>query len=529
MTTKHFRNLILSSLIISGFTFNFAYANTPKDTLIIVQPLDDIISIDPAQSFELSSIQTLPSLYQKLVNASRENPNELELDLAKKYDVDPQNKTITFYLDENANFASNNPITADDVIYSLTRAVKLNKAPAFILGVLGYTPDNIDRQFTKIDDKTVKLHWESDIGAPVVLSVLTSPIASIVDSKIVSQNAKGNDYGNEWLNANAAGSGPFILKSYNPQSAIVFENSPLISKNEPTLKTIIIKNVPDATARKLLLEKKDADIARNLSTDQYAEIERTKSATILQFPSAELNYIAFNAGNSQNPVLNDPALWEASRYLIDYEGLTKTLLNGQYEAHQSFLPNGFPFASNELPFKFDPEKAKEILKAANLENIRIKLDVENRPPFLQIGQALQASFKEGGIDLELLPAATNQLYAKIRNKEHEAAIRFWIPDYFDAHSNASTFAYYDENVSSTAKTNGWIIPELSKKTAQAVQTSDNSLRNNLYREIQNEVRNNSPFLFFIQANNSVAINPSVKGYYQGLNADMVYYDKILKE
>ncbi|SES97672.1 ABC transporter substrate-binding protein [Thorsellia anophelis] len=509
--------------------FNNAYANTPADTLIVVQPLDDIVSLDPAESFELSSIQTLPSLYQRLVQANRDKPEEIEPDLATRYDIDADNKTITFYLDPNAKFASQNKVSSDDVIYSLTRAVKLNKAPAFILNVLGFDANNVDGLLTKIDDSTFKLTWTADIGAPVVLSVLTSPIASIVDSKVVQENAQADDYGNKWLSTHAAGGGPFILKSYQPQNVILLENSPIDTKIEPALKSVIIKNVPDANARKLQIEKNDADIARSLTSDQYDALKSVSSVNVVKFPSAEVDYIAFNTGNLNNPVLSNPALWEAARYLVDYDGLTQTLLNGHYTTHQAFLPAGFPYASVNQPFKFDPEKAKSILKAANIDSPTIKLEIENRPPFLQIGQALQASFKAGGVNLELIPSATSQLYAKIRNKEHEAALRFWIPDYFDAHSNASTFAYYNEAVGSTAKINGWVIPELSQKTQQAVSTSDTALRDKLYQEIQTTVQNESPFIFFMQANNSVALNPTVKGYYQGLNADMVYYDKITKE
>ncbi len=50
----------------------------------------------------------------------------------------------------------------------------------------------------------------------------------------------------------------------------------------------------------------------------------------------------FNTANSANPLLNNPAFWEAARWLVDYEGITKNLLKGQYFIHQSFLPAGLP-------------------------------------------------------------------------------------------------------------------------------------------------------------------------------------------
>jgi peptide/nickel transport system substrate-binding protein len=67
----------------------------------------------------------------------------------------------------------------------------------------------------------------------------------------------------------------------------------------------------------------------------------------------------FNTGNSANPLLNNPAFWEAARWLVDYDGITKNLLKGQYFVHQSFLPVGLPGALETNPFTFDPQKLSD--------------------------------------------------------------------------------------------------------------------------------------------------------------------------
>ncbi|HEY3591759.1 MAG TPA: ABC transporter substrate-binding protein, partial [Buttiauxella sp.] len=226
--------------------------------------------------------------------------------------------------------------------------------------------------------------------------------------------------------------------------------------------------------------------------------------------------------------LKNPALWEAARYLVDYEGITKNLLKGQYFIHQSFLPVGFAGALDNNPFKFDPAKAKEILAKAGIKDAHFTLDVENKPPFITIAQSMQASFAQGGVKIDLLPAAGSQVYARVRAKQHQAAIRLWIPDYFDAHSNASAFAYNDGKASTVAGLNGWQIPELSKQTLAAVAEADPAKRLDLYKKIQEEVQHNSPYVFVDQGKTQVVVRENVKGYQQGLNADMVYYDRVSK-
>ncbi|CVA01031.1 Periplasmic murein peptide-binding protein precursor [Serratia marcescens] len=115
-----------------------ALAATPPNTLVVVQSLDDIVSLDPAEANELSSIQTVPSLYQRLVQADRDDPAKVAPVLAESWQADAAAKTLTVKLRPQAAFASGNPLTADDVIFSYSRAVKMNKSPAFILNVLGW-------------------------------------------------------------------------------------------------------------------------------------------------------------------------------------------------------------------------------------------------------------------------------------------------------------------------------------------------------------------------------------------------------
>lgn len=249
---------------------------------------------------------------------------------------------------------------------------------------------------------------------------------------------------------------------------------------------------------------------------------------MLSIPSAEQNYLVFNTQNPANPLLNNPAFWQAARYLVDYQGITRDLLKGQYFVHQSFLPLRLPGALTDNPFTFDPAKAKSILQQAGIRDAHLTLDVENKPPYITLAQSLQASFAQGGVKIELLPAAGSQVYARVRARQHQAAIRLWIPDYFDAHSNASAFAYNDGKGGTVAGLNGWQIPALNKQTLAAVAQTDPAKRRAMYADLQRELQRSSPYVFIDQGKAVLVLRANVKGYQQGLNADMVYYDKVSK-
>lgn len=70
MTKKLLPLLVLAALS------SAAHAATPPNTLVVAQWSDDIVSLDPAEANELSSIQTVPSLYQRLVQPDRDNPEK---------------------------------------------------------------------------------------------------------------------------------------------------------------------------------------------------------------------------------------------------------------------------------------------------------------------------------------------------------------------------------------------------------------------------------------------------------------------
>ncbi|MEQ5168162.1 ABC transporter substrate-binding protein [Proteus terrae] len=517
----------LLSLFVVGALSVPAFAATPANTLIVVQGLDDIVSLDPAESNELSSIQTVPSLYQRIVQPNRDNPEINEPILVESWQANPEQKTIVFKIKPDAKFASGNAVRPEDIIFSYQRAITMNKSPAFILNVLGWKTDNINSLLKKVSDNELEVRWTADVSPDVVLNILSTPIASIVDEKLVSAHVKNNDFGNSWLKMNSAGSGAYKMRAYQPRQAIVLEANPLSPTGAPKIANIIIKNVPDPASRRLLIEKGDADIARDLGTDQTAALAGKTGIKILDIPSAEQVYMAFNTA-SGNPALSNPAFWEASRYLIDYKGITEDLMRGQYFIHQSFLPIGLPGALKDNPFTFDPEKAKAILAKAGITNARFTLDVENKVPYITVAQSIQASFAQAGVQVDLLPAAGSQVYSRVRAKQHQAAIRFWIPDYFDAHSNASAFAYNDGQSNTVAWLNGWKIPELSQQTLSALNEADKVKRQSLYTEMQKELQRSSPYVFIDQGKNQIVMRDNVNGYAQGLNADMVYYDKVTK-
>jgi len=519
--------ILLPAIAVALASSFAAEAATPPDTLVIAQSIDDANSFDPAQGFELTSVQAFTNLYQRLVQPDPQNPAELQPTLASSWQPGSDNRSLTFTLRDGAKFSSGNPLRPEDVIFSLGRVVKLNLDPSFILTQLGWSKENVDSHLKKIDDKHVQISWTADVSPTYVLSLLAAPVSSIVDEKTAMANAQKDDLGNSWLIAHSAGSGPYQIRKYIPHEVLLLSANASSPAGAPKLKNVLIKNVPEPAARRLLLEQGDADIARNLGADQMAALKGKADVKPMAIPMASLYYMQFNIDAS--PALKNPAFWEASRYLFDYKGIADDLLKGQFQVHQSFLPQGFPGALNDNPYTFDPDKAKAILAKAGLSNVSFKLSVSNQPPYLDIAQALQASFARGGVKVELIPGISTEVATSVKAHQYEATLNAWGADYFDPNTNASAFAYNPEDGSKTlAWRSNWHIPQLSKQTLAATAESDKAKRVEMYESLQREVQKNSPYVIGLQARNLIALRANLKGYVQGINPDMVYYSQVSK-
>ena len=101
-------------------------------TLVVAQSLDDIVSLDPAEGFELSSESAFTSLYQRLVQSDPDKPGALRATLASDWKTGPDGRSLVFTLHSGATFSSGHPVRPEDVVFSLQRAVRLNRSPVTV-------------------------------------------------------------------------------------------------------------------------------------------------------------------------------------------------------------------------------------------------------------------------------------------------------------------------------------------------------------------------------------------------------------
>ena len=510
-----------------------SFAETPPNMLVIANRIDDIKTFDPAESFEFAGADVSRNVYEKLVNF-----DPLDLDagyqpqLAESWDISEDGMTITFTMADGHVFASGNPVTAKDAEFSLRRAVTLNKTPSFILTQFGFTPENVEQNIVAPDDKTLVLTLDKPYALSFVLNCLTATIGGIVDMETAMANEVDGDMGNAWLRTNTAGSGPYKVVDWKPSESVLMDLNPNYGGDAPAMERVIVQHIQESATQRLQLERGDIDVARNLSPEDVAGLADVDGVKVIDELRGRLMYFS---ANQKNEMLSDPKVLEALKLATDYEGMSGSFLKGQYTVHQAFLPLTFLGALEEKPFSYDMDAAKAALAASgHPECGPIKISVRDAQERLDIAQSLQNTWGQLGCDIELIVGTGAQTLDRYRAREHDIYLGAWGPDYPDPNTNAGTFAFNPDNSDEAGATgllawsNAWGIPEMSEKTLAAVVENDTATRAEMYRELQREHQQVSPFGVMFQQIEQNGMRSNVENFVAGGATTAVSYWVITK-
>lgn len=511
-----------------------ALAATPKDALVIAATIDDITSLDPAEVFEFSGGDVTNNVYDTLLSM---DPKALDKGyvpgIAESWSISADGLTYVFKIRNNVKFHSGNPLTADDVVFSIMRAVKLNKTPAFILNQFGLTKEAVDQKIRKTGPMEVTMTLDKAFAPSMVLNCMTATVTSVVDMKVAMANQKDGDFGYEYLKTRSAASGQYKLVNWKASDGYTLEKVDGNWQGNATLKRVIVRHYAETASQRLLLTKGDVDIARDLSPDDVDAVKKDPSLKVVDDLKGRITYFS---ANQKHAILSKPEVVEAMKYLVDYDGLRATILRGRAVVHQSFEPRTFLGAIDDAPYRLDIDRAKALLAKAGYPNgFNIQMDVRSGYPTTEIAQSIQSNFAKAGIKMEIIPGDGRQTLTKYRARTHDLYIGAWGPDYPDPHTNADTFARNPTNNADDAKgtgfltwRNAWAIPTMTAHTDAAVMEKENGKRAQMYGDIQREHQRTSPFVIIYQQLVQTGMRKSVEGFHSGGPVASAYYWTVKK-
>ncbi|MFO7166924.1 MAG: ABC transporter substrate-binding protein [Chloroflexota bacterium] len=482
---------------------------TPQETLVFAGDFSDMISMDPAVVYEFSGIQVVGSIYQTLVTFEPGDPTVKPL-LAKSWEVTENGEgwTMTFTLDERARFASGNPVTAEDVVYSWGRVFDLNKSPAFLLSeVAGLTKES----FRAVDPQTFQVDLPPTMSPPVFLSVISFTIGAVVEKALVEQNA-GDDFGSTWLNDNSAGSGPYVLERWDRNSQTVLSLNPNYWGETPQIKRVIMRTISELANLQSAIETGEADIVDGLGAEQVQVLQNNPDTQIVQANSLLLVYAGMNAKMAP---FDKVEVRQAIRYAVNYDEV-EALLGGNGKVVQEVIPAGLFGHTGTKPFTQDIERAKELLAQAGVAEgteIEFLVPAGSAPGGIEwstLAAKLQSDIEQTGLKVNIQQVQQSELLNIYREQKGHLVLINWGPDFPDPDGNVTPFT---NSVPRTiAWRNQWDAPDIAELAKQAAAEQDQSRRAELYREITERVQNEGPYLFLYQPLDTYGVRANISGF-----------------
>lgn len=393
-----------------------AYAKTPPDQLIIGMNMNNLLTLDPAAMTGNEVVGIVVNLYDSLVELDPNTLTNVKPALAKSWDISPDGKTLTFHLRDNVTFHSGNPLTAEDVVWSMRRLLHLNLAQASVWKSYGFSKKNIDQQIKALDDHTVQLTLpKANDPQLVIYSLGALGNLGVLDRKTVLSHEVNSDWGNRWLTTNEAGSGPFMLDTWQAKDVLRMQRNPTYWREAPKMNRVVLRHFQESQTLRLMVEKGDLDIASNMAVADINALRKDPQLTVEAVQKGTVYYVAMSMKEAH---FANPKVREAVRYLIDYQGINKALMPGYGVLHQRPIKAGMPSTLPDPGYKLDIPRAKKLLAEAGYpDGFDTTLRVLADQPFLNIAIAVQSTLMQAGINAKIITGTGNQIYGAMRERK----------------------------------------------------------------------------------------------------------------
>ncbi len=502
-----------------------AQAATPRDALVMAWNLDALITFDPAQIGEVNGNDIVYNVCDSLVGFDPKDVSRIVPKAAQSWSTSADGLTLTFKLRPDLMFPNGRKATAEDAAWSMQRFVLLGFGNSANLTQWGFTKEGIAEQIKATDESTVTITLAKPYPEGLILSAAfaNNDASMILDKQVGEKNAKivdgKSDYGNAFFKTSPVCVGPYRITKWDSNDVVILERNDNYWGAKPKSRRVIIRHVPESGAERLLLEQGDVDVARLLKTEDLLALESNKDVRIEQTVMHGFQYLAFNG---TDPVLANPKVREAFRYLIDYDGLGRTVLQFQGVPRASLVPEGAFGALDKKegqPFLLDLVRAKALITEAGYpDGFSKKMILSANALSPTIAQHIASNAAKIGIKIELEQMADAQLFTRGRAREFQIQLVGWGAGYPDADSMISRHAVNPDNRPEAKLAQypswrvGWQSLEINQKAEAARMERDPVTRSAMYHDIQDFMLHNGPMAYIYQTVRPIAVRSAVKDF-----------------
>ena len=430
--------------------------------------------------------------------------------LATKWDISEDGLTYTFHLRDGVKFHTTpyfkptREFNADDVLFTFNRMINKDDPfrKAYPTEFPYFTDMGMDTNITKIDkvdDHTVKFTLK-DVDAAFIQNMAMS-FASIQSAEYAAQLLKDGKAPD--INQKPVGTGPFVFKSYQKDSNIRYTGNKEYWKPEDVkIDNLIFAITTDPSVRIQKLKKNECQITL---FPRPADLKALKEDKALKMPDQagfNLGYVAYNVmdkvkGDDKPNPLADLRVRQALDMAVNKQQIIDSVYQGAGQlAVNAMPPTQWSYDTTIKDAKYDPEKAKSLLKEAGVkegtEIVLWAMPVQRpyNPNAKLMAEMLQNDWSKIGLKVKITSYEWGEYIKRSKGGENQAMIIGWSGDNGDPDNWLNVLFGCDSLAGNNFSK--WCDKKFDGLVKEAKRTTDQAKRTELFKQAQHVLKDAVP-------------------------------------
>lgn len=490
--------LLISVIVVSACSSNTESTGgndngkegSEKTSLVIAQSAD-ITTLDPQNSLSTNGDRVFRNMFSRLF--SRDSKMEIQPELVEKYE-NIDDVTWQFKLKEGVTFHNGDPLTAEDVKFSLERVMNdesLKEYPYFTQ----------IKEVNSIDELTVEI--VTDGPMPTLLRLLAKSGADVIPKKYFEE------MGLEEFQKNPIGSGPYKYVDWKRDDRVVLEAYNDYFGDKPKWKEVVVRAIPESSTRVGELLTGGVDIATDIPPNEWDRVNGESGISLINGDTTRVMLLMLR--HTEGTVTADPKVREAIDLAINEQAIVDSVLKGTAVPVQSRVPEGVLGSNPDLydSYAYDLEKAKKLLAEAGYKDgleLTFTAPKGRYPLDGEVAQLVASMLGEAGIKVNLQLLESSAFLDVYNSKSNKELIMIGLADgLLDA--SYSLVHYTKERA---AGQTDYYNEEVEKLFHDAGRNLNEDERVKQYQKIQEIVAEERPHIFLFQQGANYGVSDNVQ-------------------
>jgi dipeptide transport system substrate-binding protein len=450
--------------------------------------------------------------------------------LATSWEVSDDGKTYTFHLREGVKFHTTDyfkptrAFNADDVLFTFNRMLDKNHPfrKAYPTEFPYFTDMGMDKNIAKVekvDDHTVRFAL-NEVDAAFIQNLAMS-FASIQSAEYADHLLKQGKAAD--INQKPIGTGPFVFSKYQKDAQIRYKGNKDYWKPEDVkIDNLIFAISTDASVRMQKLKKNECQVTLFPRPADIKPLQEDKKLQMPEQAGFNLGYIAYNVmdkvkGSDQPNPLSQLKVRQALDMAVNKPQIIESVYQGAGQlAVNAMPPTQWSYDTTIKDAKYDPEKAKQLLKEAGIkEGTEITLwamPVQRpyNPNAKLMAEMLQADWAKIGIKAKIVSYEWGEYIKRSKGGEQGAMLIGWSGDNGDPDNWLGTL--YGCDAMDGNNFSKWCYKPYDDLIKQAKATSDQAKRTELYKQAQHILKEQLPITPIAHSTVYQPMSTSVKDF-----------------